>query len=136
MNVYLGILIGSLLTLLALLPVVMLSYRRFMRRQIEAAESNRQDWENLLYDLNHNGPAPEGASKVGLSRLVIMSLNNNIESLQRLLEVKDWDTTSVIERLIDTRDEEATMLFHLVSKNLETWRKVIKKYDYKQNNKE
>lgn len=86
-----------------------------------------------MYKLNHYGPSAEGSSAQGLSYLVVRSLDMNINSLREKYEDKDWDTLEIIAKLTDTKDQEASMVFHKIATLLETWRNILREYDHKQN---
>jgi hypothetical protein len=61
-----------------------------------------------------------------------LALNNNIASLREKYEAKDWDTLEIIGKLNDTKEQEATLVYHKIATLLETWRNILREYDHKQ----
>ena len=138
MNALILVLIGFAIASLLWLPATILIFRRYVRKVVaimkkKEKERERKEWEGLLHKLNHYGPSAEGSSAQGLQYLVVWELDRNIKSLREKYEDKDWDTLEIIGKLNDTKEQEATMVFHKIATLLETWRNILREYDHKQN---
>lgn len=138
MNTSIALLTGAALISCLWLPVTILVFRRYVRKVVtimkrKDKERERKEWEGLLHKLNHYGPSAEGSSAQGLQYLVVWELDRNIKSLREKYEDKDWDTLEIIGKLTDTKEQEATMVFHKIATLLETWRNILREYEHKQN---
>jgi len=135
-NFYLGLLVGCFLTVLALVPIFMVRFRRVRKDAQDQVDqikmAHKTDWETLIHKLNHTGSIPHAATATGLIGLILSAVSRCITSLEALLIVKDWDTREVITELRGIAMVELSLLHKKLGDFLEAQRRHLKEFDYKQ----
>lgn len=136
MNLYLACLISFLLGLLASAPVFVLAFRRFHRKKVAELlakeEIHRQEFSQLIHEMNHSGPIPNAATTAGLLGLLTWAISTSIISLEELYEQKNYNTRPISQELRMIALNELALLHKKVSDFLESKRELLRRYDKNQ----
>lgn len=129
LNIYLALLTGFVLGLLAWFPV----FRRYckvkVREILDLKKQHEEQFAQLIERMNHEGPVPKAATAKGLLNLILWALSKAIDDLLRLREKRDWDTSAVITELREIGLVELRLLHKQLGEFLESRHEILKDHD-------
>lgn len=110
--------------------------QRYRQTHIEIVrklvEKHRQEFEDMIHKINHEGPIPDSATTRGLIVLILSAMTRSIDSLQKLYEKQEWNTKEIITELSGIQNVELVILYRKLQDFTDSVHKVLKDYDHLQ----
>lgn len=104
-------------------------------KSVLAQEMHRQEFQDMIARINHEGQVPIASTALGLTGLISTAILRCLNSLKDLRANQDYNTSSVSEELSGIRSLEVHLLYVKISDLLLAIREVLDEYDHNQNKK-
>jgi hypothetical protein len=123
------IFLAGALSTLPLYYIVLKRMKKKHDKDMEVVESICfEELSELVNKMNHEGPIPNAASAMGLLNITLWAINNCIDTLNRLMQNKDWNTKEVTSNLSGIVMVELSLLYKKLNEFLESKRNILKDY--------
>lgn len=120
---------------IALIILFCRSVYLFQREKRILEEKHRLEQEDIISQMHHERMVPIMTRAIGLNNLLSLGRNKHIQSLLKLYEKQDWNTSPVILDLSDEDKVEGKWQAETLKMLMDAFRDILKDENFKQEKK-
>lgn len=120
---------------IALIILFCRSVYLFQREKRILEEKHRLEQEDIISQMHHERMVPIMTRAIGLNNLLSLGRNKHIQSLLKLYEEQDWNTSPVILDLSDEDKVEGKWQAETLKMLMDAFRDILKDENFKQEKK-